>query len=270
MEKRFLAPKEIANAMVNVGVGKANLPVGSMFLLGILAGAFIGFGGLGNTIASQTFAGIDPGVAKLIGAAVFPVGLMVVVICGAELFTGNNLLIMSVLSKNIIVGQMLKNWIVVYIGNFVGSIFVTGFFTLGNIYSMFNSSVAKSVISIATTKCNLSIQEMFFRAILCNILVCVAVMMAATSKTVGGKIIGLFLPIMVFVICGFEHSVANMSYISGGLFSKMAYGNLGLETAGLTWFNFIAKNLLVVTIGNIIGGCATGIAYWFSYYRKQD
>ncbi|MFR6561052.1 MAG: formate/nitrite transporter family protein [Eubacterium ventriosum] len=89
---------------------------------------------------------------------------------------------------------MLKNWIVVYIGNFVGSIFVTGFFTLGNIYSMFNSSVAKSVISIATTKCNLSIQEMFFRAILCNILVCVAVMMAATSKTVGGKIIGLFLP----------------------------------------------------------------------------
>ena len=270
MEKRFLAPKEIANAMVNVGVGKANLPVGSMFLLGILAGAFIGFGGLGNTIASQTFAGIDPGVAKLIGAAVFPVGLMLVVICGAELFTGNNLLIMSVLSKNITVGQMLKNWIVVYIGNFVGSIFVTGFFTLGNIYSMFNSSVAKSVISIATTKCNLSIQEMFFRAILCNILVCVAVMMAATSKTVGGKIIGLFLPIMVFVICGFEHSVANMSYISGGLFSKMAYGNLGLETAGLTWFNFIVKNLLVVTIGNIIGGCATGIAYWFSYYRKQD
>ena len=270
MEKRFLAPKEIANAMVNVGVGKANLPVGSMFLLGILAGAFIGFGGLGNTIASQTFAGIDPGVAKLIGAAVFPVGLMLVVICGAELFTGNNLLIMPVLSKNITVGQMLKNWIVVYIGNFVGSIFVTGFFTLGNIYSMFNSSVAKSVISIATTKCNLSIQEMFFRAILCNILVCVAVMMAATSKTVGGKIIGLFLPIMVFVICGFEHSVANMSYISGGLFSKMAYGNLGLETAGLTWFNFIVKNLLVVTIGNIIGGCATGIAYWFSYYRKQD
>ena len=97
MEKRFLAPKEIANAMVNVGVGKANLPVGSMFLLGILAGAFIGFGGLGNTVASQTFANIDPGVAKLIGAAVFPVGLMLVVICGAELFTGNNLMTLALL-----------------------------------------------------------------------------------------------------------------------------------------------------------------------------
>ena len=216
---------------------------------------FIALAGTAATIASSTVT--NSSVAKVITSLVFPAGLAMVIINGTELFTGNNLLIMSVLSKNITVGQMLKNWIVVYIGNFVGSIFVTGFFKLGNIYSMFNSSVAKSVISIATTKCNLSIQEMFFRAILCNILVCVAVMMAATSKTVGGKIIGLFLPIMVFVICGFEHSVANMSY-------------LGLETAGLTWFNFIVKNLLVVTIGNIIGGCATGIAYWFSYYRKQD
>ena len=248
----MISVKEATKNYINGGKGKTTMPLGRMFVLAFLAGMFIALAGTAATIASSTVT--NSSVAKVITSLVFPAGLAMVIINGTELFTGNNLLIMSVLSKNITVGQMLKNWIVVYIGNFVGSIFVTGFFTLGNIYSMFNSSVA----------------EMFFRAILCNILVCVAVMMAATSKTVGGKIIGLFLPIMVFVICGFEHSVANMSYISGGLFSKMAYGNLGLETAGLTWFNFIVKNLLVVTIGNIIGGCATGIAYWFSYYRKQD
>ena len=236
----MISVKEATKNYINGGKGKTTMPLGRMFVLAFLAGMFIALAGTAATIASSTVT--NSSVAKVITSLVFPAGLAMVIINGTELFTGNNLLIMS----------------------------VTGFFTLGNIYSMFNSSVAKSVISIATTKCNLSIQEMFFRAILCNILVCVAVMMAATSKTVGGKIIGLFLPIMVFVICGFEHSVANMSYISGGLFSKMAYGNLGLETAGLTWFNFIVKNLLVVTIGNIIGGCATGIAYWFSYYRKQD
>ena len=234
----MISVKEATKNYINGGKGKTTMPLGRMFVLAFLAGMFIALAGTAATIASSTVT--NSSVAKVITSLVFPAGLAMVIINGTELFTGNNLLIMPVLSKNITVGQM------------------------------FNSSVAKSVISIATTKCNLSIQEMFFRAILCNILVCVAVMMAATSKTVGGKIIGLFLPIMVFVICGFEHSVANMSYISGGLFSKMAYGNLGLETAGLTWFNFIVKNLLVVTIGNIIGGCATGIAYWFSYYRKQD
>ena len=120
----MISVKEATKNYINGGKGKKTMPLGRMFVL------------------------------------VFPAGLAMVIINGTELFTGNNLLIMSVLSKNITVGQMLKNWIVVYIGNFVGSIFVTGFFTLGNIYSMFNSSVAKSVISIATTKCNLSIQEM--------------------------------------------------------------------------------------------------------------
>ena len=205
----MISVKEATKNYINGGKGKTTMPLGRMFVLAFLAGMFIALAGTAATIASSTVT--NSSVAKVITSLVFPAGLAMVIINGTELFTGNNLLIMSVLSKNITVGQMLKNWIVVYIGNFVGSIFVTGFFTLGNIYSMFNSSVAKSVISIATTKCNLSIQEMFFRAILCNILVCVAVMMAATSKTVGGKIIGLFLPIMVFVICGFEHSVANMS-----------------------------------------------------------
>lgn len=215
---RMISVKEATKNYINGGKGKTTMPLGRMFVLAFLAGMFIALAGTAATIASSTVT--NSSVAKVITSLVFPAGLAMVIINGTELFTGNNLLIMPVLSKNITVGQMLKNWLVVYIGNFTGSIFVTGFFTLGNIYSMFNSSVAKSVISIATTKCNLSIQEMFFRAILCNILVCVAVMMAATSKTVGGKIIGLFLPIMVFVICGFEHSVANMSYISGGLFFK--------------------------------------------------
>lgn len=171
----MISVKEATKNYINGGKGKTTMPLGRMFVLAFLAGMFIALAGTAATIASSTVT--NSSVAKVITSLVFPAGLAMVIINGTELFTGNNLLIMSVLSKNITVGQMLKNWIVVYIGNFVGSIFVTGFFTLGNIYSMFNSSVAKSVISIATTKCNLSIQEMFFRAILCNILVCVAVMM---------------------------------------------------------------------------------------------
>ncbi len=260
--------KEATNNYIEGGKNKISMPLGRMFVLAFMAGMFIAMAGTAATIASAAVT--NSSVAKIITSLVFPAGLAMVIINGTELFTGNNLLIMPVMAKKITLSGMLKNWVVVYLGNFAGSIFVTGFFTLGNIYSMFDKNVAKTVISIATTKCNLSVQDIFFRAILCNILVCVAVMMTLCSKTVSGKIIALFLPIMVFVICGFEHSVANMSYITGGIFSKMAYGNLGLDVTGLTWFNFLVKNLLTATIGNIIGGCGTGILYWYSYGRKCE
>ena len=158
---------------------------------------------------------------------------------------------------------MLKNWIVVYIGNFLGSIFVTGFYALGHEFSLFNNGVAKNIMTTAATKCNLSFSDAFIKGIFCNILVCVAVMMALTAERVSGKIMSLFLPIMVFVISGFEHSVANMSYISGGLFIHSQYGNLGVDTAGLTWYNFLISNLVPVTLGNIVGGLLIGCAYWF-------
>ncbi len=215
MEKRFLAPKEIANAMVNVGVGKANLPVGSMFLLGILAGAFIGFGGLGNTIASQTFAGIDPGVAKLIGAAVFPVGLMLVVICGAELFTGNNLMTLALMNNKITAGQMLKNWCVVWLGNLVGSLCLALIVYYGGVLG--DPAATAKAVGIAEAKAGLDISVMIFRGILCNILVVLAVWMATSAQDIISKIFACWFPIMLFVLCGFEHSVANMYFIPVGM-----------------------------------------------------
>ena len=145
----------------------------------------------------------------------------------------------------------------------MGSIFVTGFYALGHEFSLFNNGVAKNIMTTAVAKCNLSFSDAFIKAIFCNILVCVAVMMALTAERVSGKIISLFLPIMVFVISGFEHSVANMSYISGGLFIHLQYGNLGVDTAGLTWYNFLVANLVPVTLGNIVGGLLIGCAYWF-------
>ena len=165
---------------------------------------------------------------------------------------------------------MVRNWIVVFIGNFAGSMLVTGLCTIGNVYSMFDNKLAVSTLDIAVTKCSLSFTEALIKAIFCNVLVCFAVLMTMLSETHPGKIAVLYFPIMVFVLCGFEHSVANMSYISGGLFVDMAYGNLGVDTSALTWFNFLIGNMIPVTIGNVIGGCATGIACWYTnIYRTE-
>lgn len=257
----MLSVKDTITKYSEAGVNKASMPIIKMFVLAFMAGMFISFAGVASSVASST---IDsPSVAKMVSALVFPAGLAMVVLNGSELFTGNNLMMISVLDKRISISGMLKNWVVVYIGNFAGSIFVTGLFTLGHEYSLFNNAVAKSVITTAVNKCNLSMTDAFIKAIFCNILVCVAVIMAMTAENAAGKIAALFLPIMVFVICGFEHSVANMSYISGGLFINAEYGSLGLNTTGLTWYNFLVSNLVPVTLGNITGGLFTGVLYWF-------
>ena len=256
MVKRFLAPKEIANAMVNVGVGKANLPVLSMFLLGILAGVFIGFGGLGNTIASQTFASIDPGVAKFIGAAVFPVGLMLVVICGAELFTGNNLMTLALAHEKITAGGMLKNWCVVWLGNLVGSLILVALLFYGNVLT---DAAATKAIGIAEGKAGLDVMTMIIRGILCNVIVVLAVWMATGAQDIISKIFSCWFPIMLFVLCGFEHSVANMYFIPMG----MALG------ANIT-VGACATNLICVTIGNLIGGAIAIPVIYYTTYLAAD
>jgi len=243
------------------------MPLGKMFALAFMAGMFISFAGVASSVAATTVENASLG--KLIAALVFPAGLAMVILNNSELFTGNNLLIISVLDKRIKFYSMLKNWIVVYIGNFVGSIFVTGGYALGHEFSLFNNGVAKNIMTTAVAKCNLSFSDAFIKGIFCNILVCVAVMMALTAERVSGKIMALFLPIMVFVISGFEHSVANMSYISGGLFIHSQYGSLGIDTAGLTWYNFIVSNLVPVTLGNIAGGLFIGFMFWFTARDKK-
>lgn len=248
------------------GIGKVSLSLEKMLVLSIMAGMFIALAGSASTIAAATIE--NPSLAKLVTSLVFPAGLAMVIANGSELFTGNNLMIISVLDKRISILSMLKNWIVVYIGNILGSFLVTGLFSLGHIYSLFDNAVAESVIHTAVTKSTISFPDAFIRGILCNILVCVAVMMALTAENTAGKIAALYLPIFVFVLCGFEHSVANMSYISGGLFANMEYGNIGIDVSGLTWYSFFAGNLLPVTLGNIVGGCLTGIAYWVTSKDK--
>ena len=241
------------------GIEKASLSIGKMLVLSFMAGMFIALAGSASTFASAVID--NPSLAKIITSLVFPAGLAMVIVSGSELFTGNNLMIISVLDKRINILSMLKNWVIVYIGNILGSFFVTGLFSLGHVYSLFDNAAAKSVINIAVTKSSIGFSDAFIRGILCNILVCVAVMMALTAENTAGKIAALYLPIFVFVMCGFEHSVANMSYISGGLFANMEYGSMGIDVSELTWYNFFVTNLLPVTIGNIAGGCLTGILY---------
>ena len=265
------SPKEIAQNYVATGTAKANLPISKMLALGILAGMFIALAGVGSTIAPATIASNSLG--KLIGAAVFPAGLAMVLVAGSELFTGNNLIIIPVLQKEVKLQAMLKNWFFVYIGNFIGSLFIAAITIYGGTFSVFNDAAASAVINTAVTKVNLTFSDALLRGILCNVLVCIAVWMSFAAKDVIGKIAGLFLPIMLFVLSGYEHSIANMYFIPAGLFAVgndvylAAYAG---DVSSLTWGAMFTNNLIPSTIGNIIGGTViVGMGYWFIYLREK-
>ena len=271
----LFSPAEIARNYINVGKGKVNTPIPKMLLLAVMAGAFIALGGVGATTAAV---GVQPAaVGKLMGACIFPGGLTMVLLAGSELFTGNCLLTVPLLEKEIKLSGMLKNWVVVYVGNFIGGILVAAGVVYSHQISLFDNGMAVSVISAAAGKCALSFTDALIRGIFCNFLVCIAVWVSFAAKDVAGKIIGLFFPIMIFVVCGFEHSVANMYYIGAGLFAKgipeyaQAAADAGVNLDVLTWGNFLGTNLIPVTIGNIIGGgICVGCVYWFLYLRKKD
>ena len=247
-------PSEIAANYVAIGKGKANLPLLKMVLLAILAGAFIALAG-----AAATFGNVY--VNKAMGAAIFPAGLAMVLIAGSELFTGNCLLVIPLLEKEITLRQMLRNLVVVYLGNLVGGVLVSACAVYGGTFD----AIAETVVATAAAKCNLSFAAGFLRGILCNVLVCLGVWMAFAGKTVSCKIIGLFFPVMCFVICGYEHCIANMFYIPAGL---MAAGRADIAAEGLSILAFL-KNLAPVTLGNIVGGAGLGAMYWAVYLRKQ-
>ncbi|MBC6695430.1 formate/nitrite transporter family protein [Terrisporobacter mayombei] len=240
MEKRFLVPKEIANATINAGITKGNIKTKNAIVLGILAGIFIGFGGLASSIISQTLGGIDAGLAKFAGAAVFPVGLMLVVIAGAELFTGNNLMVLAYLNKKINSKQLFRNWALVWVANLIGSLLLVLIVYWSGL--LVGDAGAKA-ISTAESKATLTIGAMFTRAILCNIMVVLAVWIATSAQDIVSKIFACWFPIMLFVLCGFEHSVANMFFIPMGMV-------LG---ANVTMTQCVT-NIIVVTLGNIVGG----------------
>ncbi len=247
-------PAEVAANYVGIGKGKANLPLGKMFLLAVLAGAFIAMAG-----AAATFGNVY--VNKAMGAAIFPAGLAMVLIAGSELFTGNCLLVIPLLEKEITFKQMVRNLVVVYLGNLVGGVLVSACAVYGGTFD----AIAETVVATAVTKATLPFGAAFLRGILCNVLVCLGVWMAFAGKTVSCKIIGLFFPIFAFVICGYEHCIANMFYIPAGM---MVADRLEMATDGLTMLGFL-KNLLPVTLGNIVGGAGLGVAYWAIYLRKK-
>ena len=227
-----------------------------MLLLGIMAGAFIALAGV-----AATFGNVYGG--KIAGACIFPAGLAMVVIAGSELFTGNSLMSMALFDRKIGLGALLKNWAVVFLGNLLGALFITLIVVLSGVFD----NIADTVVATATAKVSMGFFEALLRGVLCNFLVCIAVWMAFGAKTVSGKILAVFFPIMVFVLCGFEHSVANMFYVPAGIFENLLGGTYG---GALTVEGFLINNLLPVTIGNIIGGALlVGGVYYLVYLKKK-
>ena len=249
----MLTPTEITAATIKTGIAKAKLPWWKMILLGFFAGMFIALAGVG-----ATFGNIYGG--KIAGACIFTAGLAMVVVAGSELFTGNNLMVMALFDRKIKFHQLLKNWILVFFGNFLGALFVASIAAVSGTFD----NIPDTVIATATAKVNLGFFEAFLKGIMCNFLVCIAVWMATAAKTVQGKIAAVFLPIILFVLCGFEHSIANMFYIPAGIITGVI-NNLPAPTIA----NFLLDNLLPVTLGNIVGGAVLVASGYYLAYNSS-
>lgn len=261
------SPKEVAARVSSVGVVKARLPLLPMTMLGMLAGAFIALGALYFTLITS-----DPSLgyalSRLLGGLVFAMGLIMVVVAGGELFTGNNLLVMAWADRQISTGELLRNWSVVYVANAVGAFGVVALVWLAGLSHWNNGAVARLVLRIALTKSSLPFWEAFFAGVLCNVLVCMAVWLAMAGRSVTDKILAIVLPISAFVAAGFEHSVANFYFIGLGLVID-AYGSVPAATteAMLSWQGFV-RNLVPVTLGNIVGGGVLVALVYHLIYRR--
>ena len=258
MEKSFFSPAEIAEIWVQNGVRKANLRTLPMFLLALFAGMFISLGSIGYLTMTGNLVGPLAVLGKLLGAALFPMGLVLVILCGAELFTGNNLLTLALLDKKITVSKMLRNWILVYLGNCIGA-YVVAFLAYKS--GLFSGEVmANNIAKVAEVKANLPFIEAVIRAMFCNILVVLACWMQAGSKCFTGKILSMFFPITLFVLSGFEHSIANVFFIPLG---QLCGANVTFAQAWL-------GNILPVTLGNMIGGALlVPSVYYFAFIKKD-
>ncbi|PKN12493.1 MAG: FdhC protein [Deltaproteobacteria bacterium HGW-Deltaproteobacteria-4] len=267
MEKRFLTPQETIGAIIANGRRVLAQSLGRTFVLSLLAGFYISFGAqLATVVTSDAAAHLGSGVARLLGGSVFSIGLMLVVICGAELFTGNSFLASSVLDGEISLIKMLENWGVVIIGNLLGAVFFAWMMAESRLWE--SGNVGVHAVNIATIKCNLPFWVAFLRGVLCNWLVCLAVFMATAARDIPGKILACYVPIMTFVASGFEHSVANMYFIPSGLLIK---GVFPAVDPSLTWSNFLLANLVPVTLGNIVGGVLfVALAYWYVHSRPKS
>ena len=260
----------------SVMTGKADFSKTKMFTLAIAAGAFIAFGAQVSLTVMTGDSMMGWGFTKLIGAMTFATGLMIVALTGAELFTGNVMMTFAVLEKKVSLLKLLRSWTIVYIANFLGSILVAGLIFGAGMGHNGGDAVGVTAMQTAFSKINLTFGEAFFRGILCNWLVCLAIFMASTSKRVIGKIFAIFFPIMTFVASGYEHSIANMFFIPNGLFAKMtpsivaASGLTPEQLSTLTVKSFLLHNLLPVTLGNITGAFVFVVMFFWIAYLKDD
>lgn len=266
---------EIANNTINSGIKKASLPLSKMILLGIMAGAFIALGGVASNVAIHNIT--DVGLARTLAGAIFPVGLMLVVFTGSELFTGNCLMFMSVLDKKIKVIEMIRNLVMVYFSNLIGALIIDTLVFFSGQFNFSNGGLGAYAIKVAIAKTTIEPLEAISSGILCNVLVCLAIIFAGAAKDVTGKILGIFFPIWAFVICGFEHCVANMFYIPAGMMAATnpkyvdvaseLYGITAEQCTSLVQFNGI-ESFVYVTIGNIIGGMVfVGLVFYIAHKK---
>jgi len=272
-----LPPAQVARKAETVGLTKAGMPTFDVFVLSVLAGAFIALGAIFATTVAAGGAELPYGVVRLLAGLAFTLGLILVVVAGAELFTGNNLIVMAWASRRVATAALLGNWVVVWIGNFVGAFATALIVYVSEQYTFGGGAVGQTALGIAATKTSLGFVQAIALGILCNALVCLAVWLTFGAHTTTDKILAIIPPIAAFVAAGFEHSVANMYFISIGLLVKSDddfVAGLDPDTvpdlSDLTWASFFRDNLLPVTIGNVIGGgLMVGAVYWLVYLRPQ-
>ena len=263
MENNSLnVPQKIVEDNIKVAVGKVNMPLGKMLLLGIFAGIFIACGASASSVAMHAMDNV--GLQRLVGGCIFPVGLMMIVFIGGELFTGDCLMIMGAMNKKFSALSIVRVLAVVFLSNFVGSVFMAFMVYLSGQLNYTGGLLGAFTIKIALGKSTMDFGTAFVSGILCNIFVCAAVLMAAAAKDIAGKVLAIFFPIMAFVVSGYEHCVANMYYIPAGIFAMgneayvekamSEYGYTAEQLAELNWMNFFVTNEIPVTLGNIVGG----------------
>lgn len=265
------APAQMAQHVERVGVAKARLGALPTLMLGVLAGAFIAFGAMFYTLV-VTHAELGFGPARLLGGVAFSLGLVLVVVGGAELFTGNNLIVMAWAHRKITTAALARNWTLVYAANLAGALGTATLVWLAGHLATADYAVGAQALRIAAAKTELPFDEAFFRGVLCNALVCLAVWLCYAAHDVAGKILAIVFPISAFVALGFEHSVANMYLVPIGILAAadpaiLAAAGLAQAPAGLDWAGFLG-NLLPVTLGNIVGGgVLVALVYYLVYLR---
>lgn len=269
----IFTPTEITDNYMKASVGKAESPAWRLFVLAVAAGLLIGLGGVTSSTAAHALD--NAGMVRLVSGLIFPVGLMMVILMGTELFTGNALMITAALDGRITWGRLLRNWGIVFAGNLVGAVLLAACMAFFGQLNIGGGDLAVYTAKVAASKNALPWANAFVLGIFCNLMVCIAVYQANTAQDTAGRILGIFFPIMGFVLAGFEHCVADMYYVPAGIFAYMnpAYTGMidaaGINTALLTFGDFIAANLIPVTLGNIVGGVLVGATMYACHRTKS-